>query len=106
MGATVEITHHDIHDGVVRLAVAGEIDLATADQLRDAIAQAAAGSRTEVIVDLAEVRFCDSTGIGAIVQARNAAASEGATVQVINPRGPVYRVLEVTGMLDSLTDPP
>jgi hypothetical protein len=36
------------------------------------------------IVDLAEVSFCDSTGIGAIVRARNAAAVEGATVQVIN----------------------
>ena len=102
----MEIIRHGVDDGVVRLAVTGEIDLATAGGLYDAIAQAVAGGCTEVIVDLAEVSFCDSTGIGAIVRARNAAAGEGATVQVINPRGPVHRVLEVTGMLDSLTDPP
>ena len=102
----MHVTRHDVNDGVVRLAVAGEIDLATAGQLDDAIAQAVAGGCAEVIVDLAEVSFCDSTGIGAIVRARNAAALEGATVHVINPRGPVYRVLDVTGMLDSLTDPP
>ena len=102
----MDITRHDVNDAVVRLAVRGEIDLATVDQLGDAIAQAVAGGCAEVIVDLAEVSFCDSTGIGAIVQARNTAALEGATVQVINPRGAVYRVLDVTGMLDSLTDTP
>ena len=102
----MDITHHDIDDAVVRLAVHGGIDMATADDLTDAIAQAVAGGCAEVLVDLADVGFCDSTGIGAIVRARNAAAGEGATVQVINPCGPVYRVLDVTGMLDSLTDTP
>ena len=56
-----------------------------------------------MIVDLADVDFCDSTGIGAIVRPRNTAALENATVHVINPRGPGHRVLDVTGMLDSLT---
>ena len=77
----MDITRHDVNDALVRLAVQGEIDLATVGQLGDAIARTVAGGCAEVIVDLADVGFCDSTGIRAIVQARNAAALEGATVQ-------------------------
>ena len=43
-GATVDVTRHDGDDTVVRLAVHGETDLATAGQLDDAIARRSAAA--------------------------------------------------------------
>jgi anti-anti-sigma factor len=102
----VKIERHPINDGVIRLAVTGEIDMATADELYDAITAAVTGSHAAgVVVDLAGVTFCDSTGIGAIVRARNNGAAHGTSVQIINPCGLVYGALDLTGVLDALTRP-
>jgi anti-sigma B factor antagonist len=93
--------------GVVRLTLTGELDIATSGQLRAAMVYAVAvpGAAT-VIVDLAEVTFCDSSGIGALIQGRAAAAGHGVAYQVVNPTGAVRRVLEITGMLTELCDVP
>jgi anti-anti-sigma factor len=59
-----------------------------------------------VIVDIANVTFCDSTGIGALVRAQAEAAEHGTVMQIANPNPAVRRVLEVTGVLDALANPP
>jgi anti-sigma B factor antagonist len=103
----VKIEEHPVNDGVLRLAVTGEIDLATADDLYEAITTSASSpDTTEIVVDLADVTFCDSTGIGALVRARAAANTLDVTVTVSNPRGVVRLSLGVTGVLPVLTDPP
>jgi anti-sigma B factor antagonist len=103
----VRIDTRPVNDGVVRLAVSGEIDLISADDLTDAVDAVLAADRpAEVIVDLAEVTLCDSAGIDALLRARSAAGAQAVHLVVINPRGVVRRALDVTGTLDSLTAPP
>ncbi|MEV4283178.1 STAS domain-containing protein [Actinoplanes xinjiangensis] len=97
----MKIRSHVINDGVIRLAVAGEIDLEVADDLYEALIRACHGA-AGVVVDLAEVSLCDSTGIGVLVRAWSAAHRRGVDLIVINPRGIVRRSLQVTGVLDSL----
>ena len=93
-----------VDGGVARLIVVGDIDLATADRLHDAIADAAAIAGVgEVVVDLAQVGFCDSTGIGAMMRARGTAQKHEVDVQVVALRDFVRRTLEVAGVLDVLT---
>ncbi|GAA1642429.1 STAS domain-containing protein [Actinoplanes couchii] len=91
-------------DGTARLSVTGDVDLATAGDLYDAIAASAAtpGVRT-VQVDFTEVGFCDSTGIGALMRARHSAGESAVTVRLAGPRGMVRRTLEVAGVLQVLT---
>lgn len=99
-------THRPDADGVVRLRVAGEIDMATAGDLENTIREATTPlDVTTVIVDLADVTFCDSSGIGALVRAQMDAARRGTAVQIADPRGCVLHVLQVTGVLDTLTNP-
>ena len=88
--------------GVVRLQVAGEVDLATAPRLQTALlaAVAAAAPPTEVQVDLAEVRFLDAVGIGVLVRGREAARRTGVGFSAYNAHGIVLRVLEVVGLAD------
>ena len=103
----MRITEHLVDDGVLRLAVAGEIDLATADALFDTVRTVLATAHpAEVIVDLAEVTLCDSVGVDALMRARDAATAQAVDLVVINPQGIVRRVLDVTGTLDRLTGVP
>jgi anti-anti-sigma factor len=90
----------------VRVLVAGEIDMATADDLQRAMITAVEdGSVTEVVVDFADVTFCDSSGIAALDRAYAAAARRGVVFRLVDIQDPVRRVLEITGMLEALTEP-
>jgi len=103
----MRIETHVVNDGVLRIVVTGEIDLDTADTLHDAVLAAIARARpAEVVVDLAQVTLCDSTGIDALLRAHDAAHAQAVDLVVINPRGVVRRALDVTGTLDRLTGTP
>ncbi|MFF1450438.1 STAS domain-containing protein [Streptomyces sp. NPDC058274] len=81
------------------IAVRGEVDLGNAGQLAEAIAQAALARPDAVVLELAEVRFADSTTVNVILQAY---ASHGARFRLAALSPFVERVLEITGVLDVL----
>lgn len=86
----------------VRLAVSGEIDVSNAPELRAAIDDAFAGGPAAVEVDIAEVPYIDSTGIGVLVGAAHRAAEEQGSFAVTHPQRNVARVLTLLGMGDEL----
>ena len=59
-------------DDAAKVLVEGEVDVSNADQLRSAVDAALAGSAPEVTIDLAQVPYIDSTGIGVLVGAATA----------------------------------
>ncbi|WP_320068108.1 STAS domain-containing protein [Micromonospora sp. RTGN7] len=86
-----------------RLAVAGEIDLATSGELTAALADALEGPPLAVLeVDFGGVRFLDSSGILALVRAHGRAAQQGCRLTVTDVQPTVRRVLEITGVLTTL----
>lgn len=87
---------------VCRIEVAGEVDVSCADELRAAVDEAFAGSASTIEVDLAEVPYIDSTGIGVLVGAANRAAEAGRTLVVANPQRNVARVLDLLGVGEAL----
>ncbi|MEV0611139.1 STAS domain-containing protein [Polymorphospora rubra] len=100
----MDINRHT-DDGEVRLALAGELDMSTVDQLNGHVEQVFTHfpPPRRLVVDLAEVTFCDSTGIGALVKALNTATDHHISFRVTNPNGSVRKVLQVTGLLDIMT---
>jgi anti-anti-sigma factor len=89
-----------------RVAVAGEVDMATSPVLGDWLFGLLCGQGLAVLeVDLAECTFLDCTGIGVLVGARDAAVHTGCQVLVIRAKPIVRRVLELTGLLDVFTAP-
>lgn len=89
-----------------RVAVAGEVDLATAHLLRDRLLNVLREQAPAVLdVDLARVTFLDCTGISALVAVREATLQAGHQMRVSQPQPIVRRVLEVTGLLDLFTAP-
>ena len=80
--------------------VTGELDLDTADQL----GQALDDCHGVVVVDLAQVSFMDSSGLGTLIRARNRLIAEGGSLTVGEVADNVRRLFEVTGLTDFLSN--
>lgn len=94
-------------DATVVVYVCGEVDLNTETQLIQALRAAIASHKAdELVVDLAEVPFLDSSGIRALLQARAAAAERGMSMRVRNPQDLVANVLRVTLVAELFGIPP
>jgi len=104
--SSFSITSEPTGAGMITMTLAGELDLVARDSLRKAIDQAIWSERAaEIQVDLSGVTFVDSTMVGVLVRGRNAAMAAGSKLYVRNARGVVLSVLQMTGVLASLTPP-
>jgi anti-anti-sigma factor len=81
----------------VRVTLAGECDLAVRDELHEVL-DAAVQASPLVIVDLAQLDFLDSSGVHGLVVAHLEAQARGGRVALVNPRGAVAAVLDITGV--------
>ena len=90
-----------LDEGVGAVAVAGELDQATADELRGPLRKTIEDGISAVMIDMSDCKFIDSTGLGVIVeawqelQARN---GDSAALSICCPAVEVRRLLEVTGL--------
>jgi anti-anti-sigma factor len=80
------------------LSAAGEIDMSTADKLRDTALKALSQYGPNLHLDLSRVEFMDSTGLQVLVATHRRAKLEGGHVHVVDPGHAVVRVLEVSGL--------
>jgi anti-sigma B factor antagonist len=80
------------------LAASGEIDVATAPKLLQAVDAVLASGALDAWLDLSEVTFMDSTGVKVLLETRGALSGSGRTFAVICPPGPVRRVLHIAGV--------
>jgi anti-sigma B factor antagonist len=107
--ASTTLTFATVCDGParVRLVLAGEIDMITAGQVVAAVTDTVRlhGPR-QIEVDLAGVRFMDSSGIHAFAESHHHAAASDCHLVVTHPQPIVYRILEITNLLHILAVPP
>jgi anti-anti-sigma factor len=88
-------------------AVVGEVDLATAQDLRDTLLDVLRTHPAPALnVDLSGVTFLDCTGISALVAVRKAAFQIDCHMWATDPSPIVRRILDLTGLLGVLTAPP
>lgn len=89
-------------DGVDFLMVEGEIDVATAPRLIAALNDAVTEAVRSVVIDLSSVGFMDSTGLALLINAHRRLTRQRKGFAVVCPAGPLWRVFELTDMLDTL----
>ena len=80
--------------GVQVLKVIGELDLASAESLQASIGPILEREPTEIVFDLSELQFMDSSGITLLVTV----AQRVETVELRDPRPMVRRIIELTGL--------
>jgi anti-anti-sigma factor len=89
-------------DGAVAIEIRGEIDLASAAQLRSTLINTATNLRpVRIVVDMLHVTFVDSSGIGALAAGQNAARSVGVGFVVTNPTAFVRQQLRIMGLTEA-----
>lgn len=85
-----------------RLALCGELDMATAPLLARHLESAARRGPSKIVLDLAALRFVDVSGLRAILDAARSARREGSAIVVVNPLPHIVRLLEITAIDQSL----
>ncbi|MBO1285886.1 STAS domain-containing protein [Streptomyces sp. CAI-21] len=76
---------------------AGELDHHTAELLREPLEEAVSQGRARLVVDCAQLEFCDSTGLNVLLGARLKAEAAGGGVHLVAMRPVVARVFQITG---------
>lgn len=85
--------------GPVVVPLPAEIDVTNSDQVHERLIAACAPGAGVVIADLTSTRFCDSSGVHAIMHAYERAAGRDIRLWLAVPEvGSVRRVLELTGV--------
>ena len=73
------------HDGWAVVTVTGEMDLISSPAVRQKVHDAVADGRRSVVLDLAGVRFCDSSGVGVLIGARRLMRSCAGRLRIVLP---------------------
>lgn len=94
----------DPGDAVVpRLRLIGEMDVGTIDVFRAAIVDLSEQGTERVILDLGELDFIDSTGLGGLVGALRRFRDVDGDVALVNVRPRVAKLLALTGLDKAFT---
>jgi anti-sigma B factor antagonist len=82
----------------VLVTVPSEVDVFTAPGLRAALIEAVASDRPGLVVDLSEVTFMDSSGLGVLVGGLKRATAGGIWMRLVCPHERILRLFAITGL--------
>src|SRR6476661_7825357 len=88
-------------DGTSYLAVSGELDMATAPLLRDALTEESAKGGT-LVLDIRDLEFIDAKGIRLLLVAWRASRVDGFNLRLTRASDAVMRALEIVDVVDDL----
>jgi anti-anti-sigma factor len=98
---TLTVHVEDRAPGTTIVSLAGELDLSTVPRLEDALLEQIE-QRAAVMLDLSQLSFIDSSGIGVLMRARQIANGTPISL-VIAPGSQVERIFEVAGVAQALS---
>jgi anti-anti-sigma factor len=98
----LHVTTSAVSDGTVLVKPAGDLDLSSAEVLRQALVAIEKDRPSILCLDLSGLGFMDSTGLRLILQASERAKKASSRLVLIAGRDSVQRVFRVTGMQERL----
>ena len=93
----LSITRADHGDRTV-VHLGGEIDVYTAPLVREKLDEQIQAGRTDLVVDLTEVSFLDSTGLGVLVGRLKLARTRGGSMRLVGTDDRDLKVFSITGL--------
>jgi anti-sigma B factor antagonist len=85
-------------DGVCTLTLTGEVDVYSAPHLKEELVASIEGGCGNVIVDMEQVTFIDSSGLGVLVSGLRRARERGGVVRLVCTRDNVLKIFRITGL--------
>jgi anti-sigma B factor antagonist len=89
-------------DGLVHMALVGELDLSSVAKVDEALRRVEAAAPPTLVVDLSKLTFLDSTGLRCIVTADERARDEGRRMVIVRGPDAVQRVFAITRLEERL----
>jgi anti-sigma B factor antagonist len=87
--------------GVVVIALTGDLDVLTVSAARKALIDGTPRVGPRVVVDLTDVAFCDSSGIGLLVGQYKRVRARDGVMALACPSAKIRKTLDVTGLIRS-----
>lgn len=94
--------HSELDGGDARLALVGELDMATVPRVQQAFDALLEQGARSLIVDLSGVSFIDSSGLRMFIMLNDRAAGEGFSLGLIRPTDRSLAVFQITGAEQNL----
>ena len=85
-------------DGAVHLTISGELDASTAEMFATSIQMACDSSPETLHLDLADLSFCDSSGLRKFVRLAETCASQGTKLCITGAQPIVRRIFNMAGL--------
>jgi anti-sigma B factor antagonist len=83
-------------DGLQVLQLAGEIDVYTAPQFREAVNAILNTGQKHLIIEMSQVSYMDSSGFGTLLSATKRLRPSGGAVTLVNVNRAIERILRIT----------
>jgi anti-sigma B factor antagonist len=81
------------------IEVAGELESANCDDLREEILGQVNAARSHLVIDLREVTFIDSTGLGVLVGGLKKMRESNGRFSLVCAQPRILRILEISGLV-------
>jgi anti-sigma B factor antagonist len=95
----LELLYQRTADGQAMVNVRGELDIATAERAHVYLrAVLESDKKGKVILNLADLTFCDAAGLGVLAKVASHARQTGRSVRLTSPRPALIRIMRITGM--------
>ncbi|GAA3079779.1 STAS domain-containing protein [Streptosporangium carneum] len=100
MTAVVHVTAvpDDTLEQVSVLALSGELDYTNAERFRHDLHEAVGPEPRDLVIDLTDLSFCDSTGIQVFLAVRKLVHDRGCGIALANPHHRLERLFHLTGL--------
>ena len=76
----------------------GEVDISNAHLFKKQLETALDENRQNITIDLSELSYMDSTGLGVIIGIYGAIQKDGYTIKLFNPKESVKKLLHISGL--------
>lgn len=85
--------------GKAVLDLAGEVDSYNSPKLREKMVALIDAGSPELVINMTEVDYIDSTGLGTLVGGLKRASEKDGTIRIICPNEQIYKVFHITGLV-------
>lgn len=93
-----KITTEEPGDGIAVVALTGEVDLYTAPDLKQELVRLVDGGARQVVVDLSDTSFIDSTTLGVLISGVKRLRPDGGRLELVVTDRNIAKVFEITGL--------
>ena len=93
LGITTEIAND-----IAILAIAGEVDIYTAQELKNRLYEIVDSTSKDIVIDCSNLNYIDSTGLGIFVGAFKKAKADSRNIKIVNIKDNIRKLFIITGL--------